>query len=292
MQRSVANKMNSSFFPLMKSYLLFILFVSFGANVVAQSAPYQTDTDISYYSETGKSGSYLNERCKLDIYYPKNSKGFSTIIWFHGGGLTGGEKAIPEELKGKGFAVVAVNYRLSPKGKCPEYIEDAAAATAWVFTSIKKYGGDPGLIFISGHSAGGYLGSMITLDKKWLARYAIDANKIAGLLPLSGQMITHFTIRQEKGIPETRPVIDEFAPLYHVRADAPPIVLITGDRELEILGRYDENAYMARMLKIVGHKRTELYELGGYGHDMTAPAFPLLVQHVNRLTQEIRRLSK
>jgi acetyl esterase/lipase len=35
----------------------------------------------------------------LDIYLPKNVKDFATVIWFHGGGITGGEKFIPEELK-------------------------------------------------------------------------------------------------------------------------------------------------------------------------------------------------
>ncbi len=55
------------------------------------------------------------------------------------------------------MAVVAVNYRLYPKVKAPVYIEDAAAAVAWVFRHIEEYGGDPELIFISGHSAGGYL---------------------------------------------------------------------------------------------------------------------------------------
>ena len=78
-------------------------------------------------------------------------------------------------------------------------------------------------------------------------------------------------------------MIDEYAPLYHVRADAPPLLLITGDRELEMLGRYDENAYMARMMKIAGHTQTRLYELEGYDHGMTEPAFPLLVKEVNRI---------
>ena len=40
----------------------------------------------------------------------------------------------------------------------------------------------------------------------------------------------------------TQPLLDEMAPLYHVRDDAPPLLLITGDRELEMLGRYEENA--------------------------------------------------
>jgi hypothetical protein len=32
--------------------------------------------------------------------------------------------------------------------------------------------------------------------------------------------ITHFTIREERGIKGTQAVIDEYAPLYHVRSDA------------------------------------------------------------------------
>lgn len=60
---------------------------------------------------------------------------------------------------------------------------------------------------------------------------------------MSGQTITHLIIREEKGIPDTRPVVDSLAPLFHVRPDASPLILITGDRELELLGRYEENAY-------------------------------------------------
>jgi hypothetical protein len=63
-------------------------------------------------------------------------------------------------------------------------------------------------------------------------------------------------------------------------------LLITGDRELELLGRYEENAYLARMMKVAGHKQTKLLELGGYGHNMTAPAFPLLLNEVRKITEE------
>jgi len=52
--------------------------------------------------------------------------------------------------------------------------------------------------------------------------------------------------------------VDDLAPLYHVRKDAPPLLLITGDRELEMLGRYKENAYLWRMMKVVGHTDTRL----------------------------------
>ena len=267
-------------------FLTFFLIIT-GCFLFAQQPEYATKVNIPYYSESIRnSDDYIKERAVLDVYYPENAKGFSTVIWFHGGGLTGGSKEIPEALKQKNICVVAVNYRLSPKVTAPKYIEDAATATAWVFKHIGEMGGDTSLVFISGHSAGGYLALMIGLDKKWLNKHNIDANRIAGLIPLSGQAITHFTIRKERGIAETKPVIDEFAPLYHVRADAPPLLLITGDRELELLGRYEENAYLARMMKIVGHKETHLFELQGYGHLMTDPAFPLLLNEVQRITDQ------
>ena len=129
---------------------------------------------------------------------------------------------------------------------------------------------------------------MLTLDKQYLARYRINADSIAGLIPFSGQAITHFTVRQESGIKDVQPVIDRYAPLYHVRADAPPLLLITGDAEMELLGRYEENAYMLRMMKLAGHKRTTLYELEGFTHGgMAEPAFPLLLKEVSAITKEI-----
>ena len=243
---------------------------------------YTTQSDIYYYEAKSKDA-YQNERCVLDIYYPENKKDFATIIWFHGGGITGGNKELPEALKNKGYAIIGVNYRLSPKVKAPKFIEDSAAAVAWAFNNISKYGGNPSTIFVSGHSAGGYLAAMIGLDKKYLKAHNIDANKIAGLIPFSAQTITHFTVRAEKGIPEKQPTIDEYAPLFHVRNDAPPMLLITGDRELEMLGRYEENAYLMRMMKVVGHKDTRLLELDGYNHGMAEPAFPLLLNEVRRI---------
>ncbi len=253
--------------------------------IFAQNKDYQTITNIHYYDETtNKSDVYINERCVLDIYTPKNVKNFSTVIWFHGGGLTGGNKEIPKYLQEKGIAVIGVNYRLSPKVNAAKAIDDAAAATAWVFKNIKNYGGNENLIFISGHSAGGYLASMVALNKDYLAKYNIDANQLAGIIPFSGHAITHFTIRKERGFPDYKPQIDEFAPIYFVRADAPPMLLITGDRELELLGRYEENAYMLRMMKLAGHKQTTLYELQGFDHGgMAEPAFPLLLKEVKRI---------
>lgn len=246
--------------------------------IASAQVTYKTESNIPYRSGENLDD-YQKERCKLDVYVPENTDSFTTVVWFHGGGLTGGEKSIPERLKNKKLGVVAVNYRLSPKVKSPAYIDDAAAAVAWVFKNIGKYGGSTKKIVVSGHSAGGYLTTMIGLDKHYLAAYGIDANAIQKLVPFSGQMITHFEIRKERGIKDTQPVVDEFAPQFHVRADAPPLYLITGDRNLEMLGRYEENAYMWRMMGLAGHKQTFLYELDGFDHGgMAEPAFDLLLK--------------
>lgn len=271
---------------LMKIQIFCILFISvFSNHVVAASK--RVAENVPYYSGTViNNNTYVRERAVLDVYCPESKEGLPTVVWFHGGGLSGGEKSIPEALKAKELCIVAPNYRLYPKVKSPTYIEDAAAAVAWVFNNIEHYGGDSSLIFVSGHSAGGYLASMIGLDKKWLSAHNIDADDIAGLIPFSGHTITHMTVRQERGIGGKQPVVDELAPLYHVRSDAPPLLLITGDREKEMLGRYEENAYMMRMMKIVGHRQTRLLELDGYGHNMTEPAFPLLIEEVGRLSDK------
>ena len=249
---------------------------------------YRTEKSIPYRdAKTEKLDEYAIKCCQLDFYYPVNKKAFATLVWIHGGSLKGGKKEIPEKLMNQGFAVVAIEYRLSPNVLCKQIIEDAAAAVAWTFRNVSKYGGDSTKIFLSGHSAGGYLDLMVGMDKKWLAKYNIDANRIAGLLPLSPQTITHFAIRKERGIKDTQPVIDEYAPLFHVRKDLPPLVLITGDRELEMLGRYEENAYLARMMKLNGHTRTQLFELQGFGHGpMMQPGLYLLLSQLNKLIEK------
>jgi acetyl esterase/lipase len=246
---------------------------------------YRTESDIPYRDYApGELDDYARERCRLDLYYPAWKKGFTTVVWFHGGGLKGGNRFIPERLKEEGIAVAAVNYRLYPRVKCPIYIEDAAAAVAWVFKHIKTYGGRPDRIVVSGHSAGGYLTSMIGMDKRWLSAYGIDADRIAALVPYSGHTITHFTVRDERGIPGKQPIIDDLAPLYHVRPDAAPLILITGDRDLELLGRYEENAYFWRMMRVVGHERSHLYEIQGFDHGgMAEPAHSILLDVIRDL---------
>lgn len=174
-----------------------------------------------------------------------------------------------------------MEYRLSPKVSTEQIVDDTAAAVAWTFNNISKYGGDTTAIYVAGHSAGGYLTSMIGLDKSYLEKYGIDADRIARLIPFSGQAITHFETRRQQGLDALQPTIDKSAPLYHVRKDCAPMLIISDDRDLELYGRYEEQAYFWRMLKLVGHPDVTLYELDEYDHGgMVQPGFPLLLKFV------------
>ena len=236
-----------------------------GMNAPLRADEYRREEGIAYRDAAGDD--YADRMCRLDIYYPADESGFPTVVWFHGGGLTGGGREIPRELTEQGFAVVGVEYRLSPHVKVADCVDDAAAAAAWVVKNIASYGGDPAKIFVAGHSAGGYLASMIGLDKRWMARYGLDPDSsFAALIPYSGQVVTHFTRRRELGLPDTQPLVDDMAPLGHVRKDCPPILILSGDRELEMLGRYEENAYFWRMMRVVGHPDVQMREFDGFDH--------------------------
>ena len=262
----------------------FLLLLLLSMLTTGYAREYKTIENIAYSTSDNE---YARQRCKLDIYHSSDFKDNPVVIWFHGGGLTGGEKFIPEELKNDSLVVVAVNYRLLPKASIDECIDDAAAAVAWTFDNISEYGGSPDKIFLAGHSAGGYLLSMVGLDNKWLEKYGVESDSIAGLFPYSGQVLTHYAVRDQRGISPYQPVIDEYAPLSHARNNCPPYVIISGDRNEELFGRYEENAYMWRLMKMVGHPYVYIYELDGYNHgDMAAPAHHILKNHVGKILNE------
>lgn len=244
---------------------------------------YVTTSDVCYLLND-TNDSYKLERSFLDIYAPENAENMNlpVVIFFHGGGLEGGSKHIPNVLKEQGVIVVAPNYRLSPKVNAPKYIEDAAEAVAWTVRHIAEYGGDPNKIFVSGHSAGGYLTLMLALDKSYLGKYGVDADALAGYAPLSGQTATHYTIRQEMGVDKELPLVDKYAPLNNARKLVPPMILVTGGRELEMSTRYIENVYMQEVLKLKG-ANVPMYELDGFNHGtMLDPGCLLLLEMVKR----------
>ena len=233
--------------------LFFVLAVC-GTGAVAQEGAYKTVKDIAYRDAAGDGN--IDTMCRLDIYYPVGKTGFSTVVWYHGGGLTGGRREIPEALKDKGLAVVG-----------------------------------PGRVFVAGHSAGGYLTSMIGLDKRWLEPYGIDPDTaFVALIPYSGQVVTHFERRRELGLPDTQPLVDDMAPLSYVRPDCRPMLILSGDREREMLGRYEENAYFWRMMRVAGHPDVRICEFDGFDHgNMPQAGHFVAVRYIREMERRMDR---
>jgi hypothetical protein len=123
---------------------------------------------------------------------------------------------------------------------------------------------------------------MVGLDKSYLEKYKIDADQIKGLIPISGQTNTHYTIRKERGLSQAIPLVDKYSPLNQVRKNLPPTLLISGDRQLEMMARYEENAHLAAVLKAFGNNVT-LCELQGFDHgSVCGPGCSLLLEWLKK----------
>jgi acetyl esterase/lipase len=105
-----------------------------------------------------------HELQKIDLFYTEgSSEPGPVVIYFHGGGLTGGDKVGPDGLiysnimrfiARMGGVGVNANYRLVPEVRFPAGAEDMHMVLEWVQEHIADYGGDPGAVFLMGNSAG------------------------------------------------------------------------------------------------------------------------------------------
>ncbi len=244
---------------------------------------FKQTNDISYYDEkAAKADPYIAERCKLDIFYPTHQKNVPVLIYFHGGGLTGGSKDSKMELyKHLGCVIVTPDYRLSPRVKCPSYIEDAAVAAAWVKKNIAGYNGNPDRIFISGHSAGAYLATCLATMPQFLEKQGCRPGDFAAYISISGEMVTHRAICAERGLPKGQIVIDEYSPINHVSKDVPPLILLTGGTGLDIGSRPADNNLMCDAMRVAGNTRCQHFEVPGTDHgSIMDAAYAYLLQAI------------
>ena len=200
----------------------------------------------------------VNE-CVLDIYLPETDA-FPVFIYFHGGGIESGCKSgdkFYSALVKKGIAVVSADYRMYPTAAFPDFINDAAAAVAWVYRNMKTYGTVTD-IFVGGSSAGGYLSQMLCFDKKYLGVYGIDPDSLGGYVHDAGQPTTHFNILRERGIDTKRVIIDEAAPIYHIRSnrDYAPMQIIVSDKDMQ--NRLEQTYLLVSTLKHFGYDENKL----------------------------------
>lgn len=205
------------------------------------------------------------DRHKLDLYIPKDQKDFPVLMFVHGGSWKSGNKSLYTPLgtlfAKSGIGVAVINYRLSGKNltiKHPDHINDVAAAFAWVHANIGKYGGKSDRLFISGHSAGGHLVSLLATDASYLKKHKLGLDSIRGVMSLSG-------VYEIFPFP---PFIEVFgrdvdickaaSPINHVQAKDPPFLICYADKDFPTIDTLSErfgkkltdNKCEAKVLKI------------------------------------------
>jgi arylformamidase len=149
----------------------------------------QTATDIAYASARDVDPNLLS----LDVYPAPGAcenPPAPVVVWVHGGGWTTGDKANlgdkQQWASDHGWTLVSVNYRLSPSPYSddsdrvvhPTHTQDVADALGWLHAHVAEYGGDPGRLALIGHSAGGHLVSLVSVDGRYVASAGAPADLI------------------------------------------------------------------------------------------------------------------
>ncbi len=129
----------------------------------------------------------------LDLYPLKGDKPHPVMVMIHGGGWRTGDKANRSMFQFKaphfraaGYVYVSINYRLSSKPgvKHPVHVRDVAKALSWVHDNVADHGGDPGRIFVMGHSAGAHLAALVSTDARHLKEAGKDLSILKGTVCL------------------------------------------------------------------------------------------------------------
>lgn len=126
----------------------------------------------------------------LDVYAPGEGKDLPVMIYIHGGGWRGGDKAAvhskPRALNERGFVLVSVNYRLSPVAGYREMAGDVARAIAYVRAHAADWNASPERLYLMGHSAGAHLAALVSTDGQYLQAADLSLEALRGVVLLDG----------------------------------------------------------------------------------------------------------
>jgi arylformamidase len=156
------------------------VFESWATASVATRTASAANLDIPYGPGVGET---------LDVF-PAPVAGAPVLMFIHGGYWRALDKSdfsfVAPSFNADGAMVVVPNYALAPAVSVEHITLQMVAALAWTWRNAARFGGDPGRIAVSGHSAGGHLTAMM-LSCRW-KQVADDlpAQPLAGGLSISG----------------------------------------------------------------------------------------------------------
>ena len=229
-------------------------------------------------------------RNQLDVYHDKSKPAnCPVLVYIHGGAWVYGKKdqqGLPMiyHFASQGWLCVAPNYRLSPSATFPDPIIDIKRVIAWVREHAADYGGDPSQVFLSGGSAGGHLSALAALtvnDPAFQPGFEGADTSITAAIPLYGDYdwLDSNGERQRRHLDRTsffvekilkctpddnRALWEQGSPLYHVRADAPPLFVLHGDRDTLLL--VEDTRHFVDALRAVSKQPVAYAELPGAQH--------------------------
>ncbi len=224
--------------------VFFLLTILVGATVFAAAK----SEDGLVYGEAG------GEKLTMDYYPPDGPAPHPIAIIIHGGGFTGGTSKNMSEaycaffLAPAGYAVFSINYRLAPKYPYPAMVEDVERAIRYIRHNAKQWKADPNRIALVGGSAGGYLSNMVgvlqaagiagakdPVDRSSARVQAVvtlfGPSDLRGREPSSGLKALLGPLIEQKGV---EAALAEASPVMHITKDAPPFLLIHGDRDQSV----------------------------------------------------------
>lgn len=214
-------------------------------------------------------------RQRLDIYAPVNAQAAPVVVFFYGGSWRSGERAdyrfVGDALASRGMVAIIADYRLYPEVSYPGFLQDAAAAVAWTQQHAAAYGGDPGRLFLAGHSAGAYIAAMLALDPRWLQGAGSSPAALAGWIGLAGPYdflpIVDRDVKPVFHFPNTPA---DSQPLWHAHAGSPPALLLAGTADTTVDPQRN-SAGLAHALQAAG-ACVRLIEYPRLGHKLLVGA--------------------
>lgn len=208
-------------------------------------------------------------RQKLDVYRPDSvDNGKPVVVFLYGGSWKRGKREnyrfAGQAFASRGYVTVIPDYRTYPEVRFPAFVQDSAAAVAWVRKNISRFGGDPNRIVLAGHSAGAHIAALLAYDKRYLADADVPMTSIAGLVGLAGPYyfdpLKYVSLR---GIFETVTDPDEARPVTFVKPGQASSLLIHGKDDTTV---WPENS--AELTKKLKEARVpvQYVELEDVGH--------------------------
>lgn len=186
--------------------------------------------------------SVQNKPLQLNVFVPRNAKmdKMPVLIYVHGGNWNSGNKDI-YGFFGRNFAkkdviTIIPSYTLSPDANYDQMTQEIAKAIEWSVANATTYKGDSTKIFVTGHSAGGHLVALATMNPK----YGIKAGTVSGIIlnDAAGLDMKHYlekippTAKNDYLITWTDQPKEwqNASPIYFVNMETPPFLIYVGTK--------------------------------------------------------------